>query len=167
MNKQEKKELTLQFVEFIQAVKKLIFLIKKRPGQYEDLQDLASIVGSTMEKYYLNLDLCDACGHPIPTLPSRTRFLELEEKFLKYVKTFESLTGEEIDSLWDGPEAFDETEGESPDPNFQLLNLDQMKQEAEEHKRTLQKPLTAAPRLQKIAEKDKKPVIEAQLISVS
>jgi DNA repair exonuclease SbcCD ATPase subunit len=166
MYKHEKKELIYQFVEFIQALKKLVFQLKKHPDKYKDLQELVSIVDSNVQKYYLNLDLCSECGHPIPSLPSRTRLSELEGNFAKYLKTYETLTGDvfDLDSL--GDDQIEESQ-ESLNSNFQLLNLEQMEKDAEEQKKANQVPLAAAPRLQQLAERDRKPVIKAQLVKVS
>jgi hypothetical protein len=166
MNAKEKKEAVFQFVEFIQAVKSLLFLIKKKPDKYKDLKDLATVVSGTLEKYYLNLDLCESCGHPIPTLPSRTRYEELETKFLKYIKTYETLTGEAFDlSLLEEDEQEQEPLfDDGPNPNFQFLDIEALREDTTTDK--VKRPLVAAPRLQQIAEKDKKPVIEAQLISI-
>lgn len=98
MSPAEKKLVFSQFVRFIVDVKNLISLLKQNRVEKEHIESLMDSILPVVDEYYLNLSLCDSCGHPLPVVPSIKIQGELDKFFDRYEELCEVRLGETLDS---------------------------------------------------------------------
>lgn len=97
MSPAEKKLVFSQFVRFIVDVKNLISLLKQNRVEKEHIESLMDSILPVVDEYYLNLSLCDSCGHPLPVVPSIKIQGELNKFFDRYEELCEVKLGETLD----------------------------------------------------------------------
>ena len=102
MTAKEQKLLFSQFVKLVIDSRNLINLLNRDfTSEYkENILSLASNISNIINKYYMNFDLCDQCGHPQPTLPNKAEADDLEDFINNYISLYELKTGDDLDDLF-------------------------------------------------------------------
>lgn len=95
----EKKLVFSQFARFIVSVKNLIILLSQHCENKDQFIDLIDSVNSVIDEYYLNLSICNNCGHPVPIVPSIKLHAELGKFFDRYAELCEAKLGESLDDV--------------------------------------------------------------------
>ena len=102
MTSKEQKLVFSQFVKLIIDSRNLInFLNREFTSDYKDnILSLVNSINNTLNKYYMNFDICDQCGHPQPMLPNKAEADDLEELVNNYISLYELKTGDDLDNLF-------------------------------------------------------------------
>jgi hypothetical protein len=99
MTNNEKKLIFSQFVKLIIDSKNLINLLSQgfTSDHKQKILNLLFSINLTLNEYYMNFDICDECGHPVPIIPSSNQRDELLAFYDHYIELFELKTGETFD----------------------------------------------------------------------
>ena len=99
MNGLEKRLVLGRFVRLLTDCKNVINLLRRgvSPDRENKIDNLLIEIEGIVGEYYLNLDICSQCGHPIPTVPSQAMEEYLTDILDSYIDLYELKTGEEFD----------------------------------------------------------------------
>jgi hypothetical protein len=106
MTNNEKKLIFSQFIKLIIDSKNLVNLLSQgfTSDHKQKILNLLSSINLTLNEYYMNFDVCDECGHPVPIIPSSNQRDELLAFYDHYIELFELKTGETFDeSIFQSP----------------------------------------------------------------
>lgn len=107
MSPRECDDIFSQHVYLISKCRDLIRLIRSDFRDKKEIEDLADELHEIVSKYYMNLELCSSCGHPIPSLPSVLLKDKISHVMANYIDLYEFQTGEPFPDLVLKPSQFE------------------------------------------------------------
>ena len=99
MNQSEKVLVFSQFVKLIIDSRNVINLLSQgfESKHKKKILDLLISIDKILTEYYMNFDICDNCGHAVPTIPSNADHQTLNDYLSSYIDLYELKTGESFD----------------------------------------------------------------------
>ena len=148
----DKKDLFYQFTYLVLKTRELVNIFKSSGYQLSEESPIAHLLKEIeyfSDKYYMNFDMCDECGCPVPSVPNLKDKARMMTTINKYLSLYELKTGEDVDDY--------------------LIKKSEPKQEIKEEEipETPQPPkLQLSPKLAEFGNKNKIQVIRGQLLDV-
>jgi len=101
LTEREKRLILSRFMKMIADVKNLIGVLRLPRSDETDaaIQKFISDIEAVVDYYWLNFDVCQHCGQPIPEAPSVADHKKLEFLLSQYLETYEIKTSTEINIL--------------------------------------------------------------------
>lgn len=107
MNPHECDNVFNQFIYFIFKCRELIRLIQVKTED-KAINAIVEDLNEVIKKYYMNIDVCSFCGHPIPSLPSVLLRDKISHVMADFIDTYELRTGEEFPELFSKSDIVDD-----------------------------------------------------------
>jgi hypothetical protein len=148
----DKKDLFYQLTYLVLKTRELVNMLKSSGVSLSEESPLSLLLKEIdyfSDKYYMNFDMCDECGCPVPSVPNLKDKARMMATINKYLNLYELKTGEDVEDY--------------------LIKKVEVKQEiieVEEPELPQAPKLKLSPKLAEFGNKNKAQIIRGQLLDV-